>query len=69
MGVGQDQSREPGTRAEVHHVASEGCVIGKTNKPHGVIAMGFALVPELTGSQAFLKHQFGISHLLIMPGE
>lgn len=41
----------------------------KSNKPHGVIAMGFAILPELTGPEAFLEQQFGISHLLIMPGE
>jgi hypothetical protein len=50
-------------------VSDERGGIRKTNKPHGVFAMGFAVVPELTGSQAFLKHQFGFSHALIMPDE
>ncbi len=69
VGVRQDQARQSGTRAKIHHMARELGGIRKTNKPHGVIAMGFAFVPKLSGSQAFLKHQFGISHLLIMPDE
>jgi hypothetical protein len=60
-GIGKDESRQAGSRADVHNVSREHLVrVGrKSNKPHGVVAMGFAFATELARSNPLQQNLFG----------
>jgi len=65
-GVCENERRKSSPRAEVNNVSNKHRVWGarKSNKPHGVFAMGFAFTTKLTRSNPLQQHIFGRTHAL-----